>query len=442
VSGIIALSVYGGLLALLALGALIRPPSALAAVLCIYGLKQWGQSTNEFLAAHAPLTNIAVGILVLCALVTTAARGRCILCNIPKITWAVLALLLYSLFSLLWTPRPDIAKPIWLDAYPYLATFIVLVPLVIHETEDLRIALNWLLVVGGALVLVLLIFGHWGSRGLLLGTNSIEQETNPLALAGLGGTVAAAAMLLRPRRISFLTWPLRLVLVGAGLLLIVRSESRGQLVAVLAAMLLMLPFSVKFSSLRGVTAAAVGCVVVVVALNYAFSMFSAGHEDAQRWSQSTNTADAAVRLEMVSKLLGAASQSGGTLLFGLGNSASWDPDLNGIYPHNVPMEVLGEEGIVGFVLYLAICVSAMSALIRALLSSNERDRPVIAASGAGFLFFLLLSLKQGNMIGSVEFFMYSILVVRLSGAVTRARQAPDAPLQTHAPRPVFHNILR
>ncbi|MDB6102088.1 MAG: hypothetical protein JWO52_2087 [Gammaproteobacteria bacterium] len=441
-SGVIALSVYGGLLAVLALGALLRPPSALAAVLCIYGLKQWGQSTNAFLAAHPPLTNIAVGVLVLCALVATAARGRCILCDIPKVTWAVLALLLYSLLSLLWTPRPDIAKPIWVDAYPYLATFVMLVPLVIHETEDLRVALNWLLVVGGALVLVLLIFGHWGLRGLSLGTSSLEQETNPLALAGLGGMVAAAAMLLRPRRISFLTWPLRLALVGAGLLLIVRSESRGQLVAVLAAMLVMLPFSAKFTSVRGVTAAIVGCVVVVVALNYAFSMFSAGHEDAQRWSQSTNTADAAVRFEMVGKLLSASSQSGGTVLFGLGNSASWDPDINGIYPHNVPMEVLGEEGVVGFLLYLAICVSALSALVRALLSSNERDRPVVAASGAGFLFFLLVSLKQGNMIGSVEFFMYAILLVRLSRAVTRAGHASDASVETQVPRPVFHNILR
>jgi hypothetical protein len=330
-----------------------------------------------------------------------------------------------------------------MDAYPYLATFVVLVPLVIHETEDLRIALNWLLGVGGTLVLVLLIFGHWGLRGLSLGTSSLEQETNPLALAGLGGTVAAAAMLLRPQRISFLTWPLRLVLVSAGLLLIVRSESRGQLVAVLAAMLLMLPFSVKFASLRGVTAALVGCVVVIAALNYAFSMFSASHENAERWSQSTNTADATVRFEMIGKLLSASSQSGATLLFGLGNSASWDPDINGIYPHNVPMEVLGEEGVVGFLLYLAICVSALSALIRALLSSDERDRPVIAASGAGFLFFLLISLKQGNMIGSVEFFMYSILLVRLSRAVTRTgHAAPEASMQIQAPQPVFHNILR
>jgi hypothetical protein len=106
------------------------------------------------------------------------------------------------------------------------------------------------------------------------------------------------------------------------------------------------------------------------------------------------------------------------------------------------MEVLVEECVVGFLLYLAICVSALSALVRALLSSNERDRPVVAASGAGFLFFLLVSLKQGNMIGSVEFFMYAILLVRLSRAVTRAGHASDASVETQVPRPVFHNILR
>ena len=125
-SGSLALGIYAGVLALLAIGAVVRPPAALAAVLCIYGLKQWGQSTNSFLAAHPPLTNIAVGVLVLVALATAMARGRCIFCNIPRITWAVVGLLLYSFVSLMWTPRPDIARPLWIESYPYLITFVVL----------------------------------------------------------------------------------------------------------------------------------------------------------------------------------------------------------------------------------------------------------------------------------------------------------------------------
>ena len=103
-SGIAALSVYAGVLALLAIGVIVRPPTALAAVCCIFGLKQWGQATNGWLAANPPATNLAIGVLVLCAIVTAMLRGRCIFCRIPKITWLIAALLLYSLATLAWTP--------------------------------------------------------------------------------------------------------------------------------------------------------------------------------------------------------------------------------------------------------------------------------------------------------------------------------------------------
>jgi O-antigen ligase len=444
-TGMAALSVYAGLLALLAVGVIVRPPTALAAVNCIYGLKQWGQSTNGWLAAHPPVTNLAIGVLVLCAIAATAARGRCVLCNVPKITWLILALLLYSFLSLAWTPRVDLAEHIWRDEYPYLLTFLVLVPLVLHEAEDFRVALSWLVVVGGLLVFVLLIFGHWGLRGLSLGPNSLEEETNPLALAGLGGAVGAAAMLLRPRWQGILSWTFRLAIVGASLLLIVRSESRGQLLAVMAAMAVMLPFSVKIGSLRGVVVAVVGCLVVAAALHYGFSNMAA-REDVDRWSQSTSSADAAVRLSMVEKLLGAWSEGGGgTVMLGLGNSASWDPDINGIYPHNVPMEVLGEEGLVGFSLYVTIFVSALMSLLQALMAStaDQESRSIVAAMGGGFLFFALISFKQGNMIGSVEFFMYAILIGRLSAAMSRGPLTNVTPRNAERiPLPVYPNMMR
>jgi len=77
-SGIAALSVYAGVLALLAIGVIVRPPTALAAVCCIFGLKQWGQATNGWLAANPPATNLAIGVLVLCAIVWAATTTlRC-----------------------------------------------------------------------------------------------------------------------------------------------------------------------------------------------------------------------------------------------------------------------------------------------------------------------------------------------------------------------------
>lgn len=444
-TGIAALSVYAGLLALLALGVIVRPPTALAAVNCIFGLKQWGQSTNDWLAAHPPATNLAIGVLVLCAIVATTVRGRCVLCRIPGITWLIVALLLYSLLSLAWTPRVDIAGQIWLDAYPYLLTFIILVPLVLQQVEDFRVALSWLVVVGGVLVFVLLIFGHWGDRGLSFGTGAAEQETNPLALAGLGGSVAAAAMLLRPRWGGVLALGLRLAAVGASLVLIVRSESRGQLIAVVAAMLLMLPFSVKIASLRGVVIAVVGCAAVAGALQFGFAHMVA-FDQTDRWSASTQSADANVRLSMVEKLLDEWIRGGGTTeLLGLGSSASSDPNINGIYPHNVPMEVLGEEGVVGFLLYLAIFIQALVALLRAIVASagDQESRSVVATMGGGFLFFALITFKQGNMLGSVEFFMYATLLARLSAALSQPRSAEASPRETQPlPLPLYPNMMR
>lgn len=444
-TGAAALLVYAGLLTLLTIGVFVRPPTALAAVSCIFGLKQWGQSTNGWLAAHPPATNLAIGVLVLGAIITAAVRGRCVLCNIPKITWVIFALILFSLMSLQWTPRFDIAADIWKQSYPYLLTFIVLVPLVLHDTEDFRVALGWLVIVGGLLVFVLLIFGHWGLRGLALGTTSLEEETNPLALAGLGGTVAAAAMLLRPRRKGIFWLAFRLAVVSGSLILIVRSESRGQLLAVMAAMVVMLPFAVKLASARGFVIAVVGCMVVAIALQYGFSRIVAA-DDVDRWSEATSSADVAVRMSMVQKLLGAWSQAGGgTLLLGLGTSASWDPNINGIYPHNVPMEVLGEEGLVGFVLYLVIFVSTLVALIRALLASagDQESRSVVAALGGGFLFFALLTFKQGNMLGSVEFFMYAVLLARLSHALKAIPAMATTVTGVEGPSlPLFPNIMR
>ena len=443
-SGAVALMIYFAMLGVLTVGAFLRPPTALAAVNCIFGLKQWGQSTNAWLAQHTPVTNIIVGALVLCAIVSATARHRCFLCHIPKVTWVICALLLYSLSSLAWTPRPDLAAPLWAQSYPYMVTFIVLVPLVVHDTDDLRAALNWLVVLGGFLTLLLLIFGHWGTRGLMLGANSMEEETNPLALAGLGGSVAVTAMLLRPRRLSRLMWPLRLLVTGAALLLIVRSGSRGQLLAVVIAILAMLPVSLRMTSLNGMISAATGALVVAASLGYGYSQYIAGH-DVERWSRSNSAADTTVRFQMVNKLLATWQTDGPSVLFGLGNSASWDPKINGIYPHNVPMEVLGEEGLVGFALYLVVCGNAIVALFRAARASMTRgdDRTVVAALGAGFLFFLFISFKQGNMLGSVEFFMYSILMARLTIPLQQSARAGLAPAEARLP-PVapFQNLMR
>ena len=216
------LALYGVLLGGLFLAALWRPPVALAAILSLYGLKQWGQTSSAWLEAHRTYTNYAVGVIVLCALLVRALRGQCVLCNIRGSTWAVIALYAYALLSLCWTPRPDLALNMWQLSAPYIIAAVLLAPLAVHDAEDLRRAYFAFSIFGGALVLALLFFARWGDRGVVVvGGGSFELETNPLSIANLGGGVAICCMFLRTRALPVLSWLVRLVLVAASLALVV-----------------------------------------------------------------------------------------------------------------------------------------------------------------------------------------------------------------------------
>jgi hypothetical protein len=442
----IALGVYVGILGTLVVGVLYRPAIALTAVLCLFGLKQWGQTTNSWLAYNRTFTNIAIGVIAVLAIVVSMARGRCILCRIPRVTYLTVLLFLYSWVSLQWVSRPDLAEPLWEEQLPYLLTFILLVPLVVQTTEDFAIAMRWLLGVGGALAFVLLVYGHWGIRGLYVGDARWENETNPLALAGLGGTLVAVAMFLRAGKRSVPFLILRLTLVSAGLLLVVRSGSRGQVIAVVAASLLMLPVAFKFTSLRGLTAATMGLCVIAGSIAFGLSTLIVGLGFGEtRWSGVNSIGDAAIRWENIATLLSAWNRNPTTIIFGLGNSASFDPSIIGFYPHNVPAEVLGEEGLLGFLLYVWILIECARSLMRsyALTRTDPARRGLVAAAGAAFLFSFLLTLKQGNMIGSVEFFLFAILLARLGASLgTSETVALEEPRELGARAEVFPNLLR
>jgi hypothetical protein len=96
-----------------------------------------------------------------------------------------------------------------------------------------------------------------------------------------------------------------------------------------------------------------------------------------------------------------------TILFGLGNSASYDPHIIGMYSHIVPLEVLAEEGIIGFGLFLSIrSINQAYKYVK----NDQEYRGLLATISATFLFSFILSLKQGNMFGSLDLFMIAIIL--------------------------------
>jgi hypothetical protein len=436
------LALYGVLLAGFFIAALWRPSVSVAAVLCIYGLKQWGQATSAWLAAHSPFTNYAIGGVVLTALAIGMCRGKCVLCNVRQSTWAVIGLYSYAIFSLLWTPRPDLALDMWAANYPYIVTAVLLAPLAIRSSDDLYQSYFALLIMGGVLVLALLMFAKWGDRGVLI-SGASELETNPLAIANLGGAVASAAMFLRTRWLPVVTWVIRLVLVAAALALVVKSGSRGQLVATLATLVLMLPVAFQITHVRGLVPIFVAVAVIAGAAEYSAKNYIRRDDD--RWSQTDAAGAASERWKMSQALLERWAQSPGAVVFGLGNSAAFDPNVVGSYPHDVPLETLGEEGLVGFAVYLGINWLAFRGLLLGmkLTKDDTGSRRLLAVAGANFIFTLITTLKEGNMAASAEFFMSAIILARMPELLTATMQ-PTRAAASDVSRPAvsFANIMR
>jgi hypothetical protein len=101
-------------------------------------------------------------------------------------------------------------------------------------------------------------------------------------------------------------------------------------------------------------------------------------------------------------------------LFGLGSSASFDPAILGFYPHNVPMEILAEEGLIGFGLFAYLFFLTLQ-YIRKHISLSSRDsggRYAVAIFSAGALFMFLHSLKSSSLIGSSYLFMIFVVLER------------------------------
>ena len=149
---------------------------------------------------------------------------------------------------------------------------------------------------------------------------------------------------------------------------------------------------------------------------------------------------------MCQALLSHWAESPGTMLVGLGNSAALDPDVVGYYPHDVPIETLGEEGVLGLAIYLGINGLALSGLLKGLRATKHdpRLRGLLAVAGANYLFTLMTTLKEGNMVGSAEFFLAAILLARMPEMLSAKSSPVEAPAEEVPARaiPRFANMMR
>jgi hypothetical protein len=429
---------YISILVVLAIGVLRWPTVGVAAVLCLYGLKQWGQSTTAFFAEHGQFTNYAVFVIVLLGLALAARKRSCIFCQFPATAKMVIALIIYALFSVAWARDPVVSLDQWTAQGPYIITVAFLAPLLFSDFEGARTAFIWTAVVGGTICTLALVFGKWGNRGLLLYGDIHEWEANPLAMASLAGTVFLIAGLSLGRPSGILMRVFSLACIPVMLAVILKSGSRGQLIASIAGVMVALPFAIRIRNTRSIAALVLSAGLIVGLGSWGASLVEI---DTARWQRGDSTEAVTGRLASAETLLNASTSNFFTAVFGLGNSSSFQ--VIGFYPHIAGLEVVAEEGLLGAALYAAIIVLAIRSIrrISGQPELTDIERSVLATLTGLFVFEFILSWKQGSLLSSVYVFAYAITLARLEKPTLE--KAPVAtPADPGPPLPRFQNLMR
>jgi hypothetical protein len=240
---------------------------------------------------------------------------------------------------------------------------------------------------------------------------------NPLAIASVASWVCLIGLLMNFRGMARFWQVMRWVVVAAGLVLTFRSGSRGQLLGLLAVGVMFMPLSRRIKSIPGFIGAVIGVVVLLGLAYWAFGEFAEG----KRWTMDQMVTDYREgRIGHALLLIQAWLASGAARwIIGLGNSAAFAPFLLGGYPHFVPGEVLAEEGMVGFALYLLILILGVRTFRRAyaMVWQDPAERGRLAVLGALCTFEFILTMKQGSLIGNTAFFTYLIILGRYEAAL-------------------------
>lgn len=407
----IGIAVFGATLAILVGGVLWWPSIGLTAFLAMFGLKQWGVAKIALLAHHFSATNYIVGAIVVMALAIRAMRGQVgwpLLGDISR--WAV-ALYLYAAVTLLWTTDEAAALFEFRSNLPYIALSVVFVPLLIRDVRDAAVALNAMIVIGLLLLTALSFFVSWKYRAIASDVIGGEVVRLPASLAEFSGyTLISAVMLSRGKLLRYCAM---LACAVFAFVVAVKTGSRGQLFAMSVCAVLMLPASFGYRNSHRLLGPLllIGLLGMLLGSLDAGALFSEVHG---RWSIDNLTAGYEVRVDRAGRLLSLWAAEPLTILFGLGNSASFGP-LNG-YIHIMPIEVLCELGVVGLLIYF-MCIWRSGAVILRALRSIGSGGPdhvlrnhVLAALIAMSLMEFLLSFKQGSLLRNYYLFVFPIIL--------------------------------
>ena len=366
-----------------------------------FAVEQVLQANFDIFAQYSWLWNIIVAVMVLVVIAyhfgTTMFRS--LFASNAMIFFYMLVA--YSLASITWAPDPERSwERVVKEFTPWIPC--ILVPLLFSKKQSMS-SFYVSLVSIGLLVAAGSLSGDFGARGITIIYEQIKKQANPLALASFASQVALVSFLLLLDKNAVRWQSFVLLLCGCiSLFVTVRTGSRGQsysflLVGFLAALLAAKRFKFKLKFFPLV----LGCAGVIYFFFKAVEVSTETGGFGKRFSIESVESAILERQSMVANLFDIYIDSSNTVkLFGLGNSASFT--LIGGYPHMTLAEVLCEEGLLGFVLFIVFLFATFRSCYRLLfrIQLEHAEWISVLILTALFLHEFINTFKQGCLLGA------------------------------------------
>jgi hypothetical protein len=414
--------IYFAFFGLATLSILRWPAIAGGILLATYALEQSFQSRDGFFYERGDLTNQATALLILFAVFVRFAKGERTFFPLPREAWVFLGLFGYHFVSTLWSPYSGAVANFY-TSLPIIMAFGLLLSAVVHRPSELRSLLYTMILIGAVVVPLLLFTVDWASRSLVFkqgaAIGSLKGDSgNPLAIATFAGYVCLGAAMLQLKGAGRLLSLARWALVLMAFFLCMRTASRGQVVAIAVAFFVFFPLAVRPRNVGQFMLFLVIAAFIAVGGYFIFQSFLAS--DSARWqlvgSEGFWNAYSESRGEHAALLVRYWAEAGPVAwIFGIGGSGSYSvPNLE-FYCHIVVVEAMCELGLPGLVgIWLVPIFTALSLKrVWNYVRDDAADRGAIMALGSIFLFEVILSFKQGVMIGSSATFAFAVIVGRI-----------------------------
>jgi hypothetical protein len=394
-----------------------RPGAACGLALSGFALEQCAQTLFPLLGVYRQTFNYLIAGAVILALVRQLMRRGPRVMELGPAGWATILLVGYTALTVGWSLFPSTTEAKLSESLPFLGLFVFLAPHTVQSRRDIE-DLFMVVIFGTAAALVpVLLFGQWQGRALYI--ESIGHTGNPLALTQAAGNILIGGALtpLVKQKSGRAFIPVAAALAMVVMVTFLRTQSRGQIIAALA---------VTVTLTAVVRGGRIWLVIGGIALTWILTSGVFDDElasNAMRWDRRQVTKDIEEdRVASALRLLEYWYEAGPFhQIFGFGHAAAQDPRLLGRYPHIVPAEVLAEEGLLGFALYLAAIFLAGRTYFRG-LRQVETSRAYFPAFFGLFSYELALTLKQGTLTGATFF----LLLLVLSDTVERCMKTPES----------------